>query len=76
MPPHATHLLQALDVCVFQPLKHWHSGAVNEAVQNGTTHFQKSNSSTLSIAFVTKLLKSLQAAPYRKKLTSSLTVQR
>ena len=31
MPPQTTHLLQLLDVCVFQPLNHWHSEAVNEA---------------------------------------------
>ena len=41
MPPHTTHLLQPLDVCVFQPLKHWHSEAVNEAVQNGDETFSK-----------------------------------
>lgn len=35
MPPHTTHLLQTLDAYVFQPLKNWHSEAVNEAVQNG-----------------------------------------
>ncbi len=29
LPSHTTHLLQPLDVCVFQPLKHWHSKAVN-----------------------------------------------
>ena len=32
LPSHTTHLLQPLDVCVFQPLKHWHSEAVMEAV--------------------------------------------
>ncbi len=33
LPSHTTHLLQPLDVCVFQPLKHWHSEAINRAVQ-------------------------------------------
>ncbi len=38
---HTTHLLQPLDVCVFQPLKHWHSEAVNRAVQMGDETFSK-----------------------------------
>ena len=25
IPPHTTYLLQLLDICMFQPLKHWHS---------------------------------------------------
>ena len=29
LPSHITHLSQLLDVYVFQPLKHWHSEAVN-----------------------------------------------
>lgn len=41
MPSHTTHLLQPLDVGVFQPLKHWHSEAVNDAVQNGDETFSK-----------------------------------
>ena len=41
MPPYTTHLLQPLDVCVFQPLKHWHSEAVNEAIQHGDETFSK-----------------------------------
>ena len=41
LPSHTTHLLQPLDVCVFQPLKHWHSEAVNEAIQNGDQTFSK-----------------------------------
>ena len=41
MPLYITHLLQPLDVCVFQPLKHWHSEAVNKAVQNGDKTFSK-----------------------------------
>ena len=38
---HIAHLLQPLDVCVFQPLKHWHSEAVTEAIQNGDETFSK-----------------------------------
>jgi hypothetical protein len=37
LPSHTTRLLQPLDVCVFQPLKHWHS--VNRAVQMGDETF-------------------------------------
>jgi hypothetical protein len=32
-PPHLTHVLQPLDVGVFQPYKHWHRKAVQHAVQ-------------------------------------------
>ena len=41
LPSHTTYLLQPLNVCVFQPLKHWHSKAVNEAVQTGDEIFTK-----------------------------------
>lgn len=41
MPPYITHLFQPLAVCVFQPLNHWHSEAVNEAVQNSDKAFSK-----------------------------------
>ena len=41
LPSHTTHLLQPLDVSVFQPLKHWHSEAVNRAVQTGDEIFSK-----------------------------------
>lgn len=40
-PSHTTHLLQPLDVCVFQPAKHYHSEAVNEAVCTGAEAFSK-----------------------------------
>ena len=38
-PSHTTHLLQPLDVCVFQPLKHYHSEAVNLAISTGDESF-------------------------------------
>lgn len=38
---HITHLLQSLDVCVFQSFKHWHSKAVNEAIQSSDEIFTK-----------------------------------
>ena len=40
-PSHTTHLLQPLDVCVFQPLKHYHSEAVNLAISTGDESFSK-----------------------------------
>jgi len=40
-PPHTTHFLQPLDVVVFQPYKHWHSVAVNEALRTGCTNFNQ-----------------------------------
>jgi hypothetical protein len=33
-PRHLTHILQPLDVGVFQPYKHWHSKAVQHAMRN------------------------------------------
>lgn len=41
LPPHTTHLLQPLDVAVFQPMKHYHSRAVDMAVRDGCTNFTK-----------------------------------
>jgi hypothetical protein len=38
---HTTHLLQPLNVCVFQPLKHWHSESINRAVQTSDETFTK-----------------------------------
>lgn len=40
-PSHTTHSLQPLDVCVFQPLKHYHSEAVNQAISTGVECFSK-----------------------------------
>jgi hypothetical protein len=40
-PSHTTHLLQPLDVCVFQPLKHYHAEAVNQAISTGDESFSK-----------------------------------
>jgi len=40
-PPHTTHFLQPLDVVAFQPYKHWHSKAVNEALRTGCTNFNQ-----------------------------------
>lgn len=40
-PPHSTHILQPLDVVCFQPLKHYHSLAIRDAVANGDSEFKK-----------------------------------
>jgi hypothetical protein len=41
LPPHSTHLLQPLDVVVFQPLKHYHTEAVEGATRTGCSDFNK-----------------------------------
>ncbi len=33
--PHTTHLCQPLDVVLFQPYKHWHAEAVDNATRTG-----------------------------------------
>ncbi len=38
---HTTHLLQSLNVYVFQSLKHWHSKMINRAVQMNDEIFSK-----------------------------------
>jgi len=40
-PPHTTHILQPLDVMVFQPYKNYHSKAINTAVRDGCLKFTK-----------------------------------
>jgi DDE superfamily endonuclease len=41
LPPHTTHFLQPLDVVCFQPLKHYHAEAIDDAVRTGDTKFSK-----------------------------------
>jgi len=41
LPPHTTHLIQPLDVVVFQPLKHYHSEAIDYATRTGCSDFNK-----------------------------------
>ena len=40
-PSHSTHLLQPLDVGVFQPFKHWHAEEVDKAIRAGQKEFNK-----------------------------------
>jgi hypothetical protein len=42
LPPYLTHILQPLDVVVFQPLKHYHAKALDIAVRDGCLHITKS----------------------------------
>ncbi|RPA77615.1 CENP-B protein, partial [Ascobolus immersus RN42] len=41
LPSHSTHLLQPLDVRVFQPYKHYHAKAIEEATRLGLVDFDK-----------------------------------
>ena len=41
LPPHTTHFIQPLDIVVFQPYKHWHAEAINEATRTGCEDFNK-----------------------------------
>jgi hypothetical protein len=41
LPPHTTHLLQPLDVSIFQPLKHSHQVALHDSIQYGDLEFSK-----------------------------------
>ena len=41
MPPHLTHVLQPLDVVVFQPLKHYHAKALDVMVRDGLINITK-----------------------------------
>ncbi|ODA78131.1 hypothetical protein RJ55_06735 [Drechmeria coniospora] len=40
-PPHSTHLVQPLDVVVFQPYKHYHAKALDLVVRDGVTNITK-----------------------------------
>ena len=41
LPPHSTHLTQPLDVGIFQPLKHWHSEAIDDSIRMGEADFNR-----------------------------------
>jgi hypothetical protein len=41
LPPHSTHLLQPLDVAVFQPYKHFHAIVIENAVRAGVYNWGK-----------------------------------
>jgi DDE superfamily endonuclease len=41
LPPHTSHILQPLNVMLFQPFKHYHEKAVNYASRTGCGDFNK-----------------------------------
>jgi hypothetical protein len=41
LPPHSTHLLQPLDIGIFQPLKHWHQIDIQQTIQYGDCEYSK-----------------------------------
>ena len=41
LPPHSAHITQPLDVGIFQPLKHYHTEAIDTAVRAGNVDFNK-----------------------------------
>ena len=41
LPPHSTHLLQPLDVCVFQPYKHYYAIVTERGVRSGVYNWGK-----------------------------------
>jgi hypothetical protein len=41
LPPHTSYILQPLDVVLFQPYKHWHAQAVDQATRKGCSKFDK-----------------------------------
>ena len=41
LPPHTTHLLQPLDIGVFQHLKHWHQEDIASIIQFGDIKYDK-----------------------------------
>jgi DDE superfamily endonuclease len=41
LPPHTSHILQPLNVVLFQPFKHFHAKAVDNVTRTGCSHFDK-----------------------------------
>jgi hypothetical protein len=41
LPPHTSHILQPLDVVLFQPYKHFHAKTVDNATRTGCSDFNK-----------------------------------
>ena len=54
---HSTHLTQPLDVCVFQPYKHFHSEAIDDAVRMRDREFGKLEFLTAYQTFRTQTFK-------------------
>lgn len=43
LPPHSTHIMQPMDVGVFQPLKSAHQAAIRESLREGNLTFNRLN---------------------------------
>ena len=56
---HITHLLQPLDVYIFQSLKHYHFEIVNETISTGDETFSKTKFLTAFNTFRVKAFKSI-----------------
>jgi hypothetical protein len=41
LSPHSTHLLQPLDIGIFQPLKHWHQIDIQQTIQYRDCEYSK-----------------------------------
>jgi hypothetical protein len=41
LPPHSTHLLQPLDIGVFQSFKHYHQEMLEESIRFGGIEFKR-----------------------------------
>jgi len=62
LPPHTTHLLQPLDVVVFQSLKHWFQKELRREVFNGAEEFKKTDFFAIFQRFWDKVFKSRRIA--------------
>ena len=52
LPPYITYILQPLDVCCFQPYKHYHAKALDIVVRDGCTNISKVYPATPYISHV------------------------
>ena len=66
-PPHSTHLTQPLDVGVFQPMKHYHAEAVDNAIRLGDVDFNRLDFLAAFNQFRTKAFKSSTIKPAWEK---------
>ncbi|KAM4061783.1 DDE superfamily endonuclease [Hirsutella rhossiliensis] len=76
LPPHLTHLLQPLDVVVFQPYKHYHSRAVDFAIRSGASKITKLEFLAMIQSIRVKAFKeSTILSAFKKKQESTHSIQ-